>query len=201
MRKIGFIFECGRQGPDEKVCRHSVNMINTEIEFIPKTLDNKKNLIANCGLTTKILLKSCEKVIIIWDLFPAWRENKGKPCLHQDRINIFSELKANGVSEDKVELVCIQEELEAWLIADERALKEFIQEQIHPHPVGKVKKSSKPDRVRNPKTLLTKIFNQEIGNSRKYIDYQDAERIIKKLQNLKRLDKSESFKRFKDKLK
>ncbi len=201
MRKIGFIFECGRQGPDEKVCKHLVNMIDTEIEFIPKTLDNKKNLIANCGLTAKILLKSCEKVIIIWDLFPAWRENKGKPCLHQDRINIFSELKANGVSEDKVELVCIQEELEAWLIADKRALKEFIKEQIHPHPVGQIKKSSKPDKVKNPKTLLTKIFNKEIGNSRKYIDYQDAEKIIKKLQNLKRLDKSESFKRFKDKLK
>jgi hypothetical protein len=200
MRKIGIILECGRDGPDKKVCEYLVSMIDPDIKLIPRTLDNKKNLVSNCGVTARLLLTNCEKVIIVWDLYPAWREKKQKPCLHQDRVDILKNLEANAVPVDKVDLVCIHEELEAWLIADERALTSFIGEIKRPHPVGKIPKSKNPDRVRNPKTRLSRILNEEIGNSRKYIDYQDAEKIVKNIRDLKRLNKSLSFKRFVDKL-
>ena len=199
MREIGFIFECGREGPDKKVCEHLVGMIDSDIKFISLGLDNKKNLISNCGKTAGILLKTCDKVIIIWDLYPSW-ERKKKPCLHQDRTDIFANLEANGVSKNDVELVCIKEELEAWLIADERALKEFISDKKPTHSVEKISKSKKPDSVRNPKTKLTKLFNKELGRQRKYDDYKDAEKIIKKVNDFKRLCNSESFKRFVNKL-
>ena len=130
--KIGMIFECGAKGADWQVCEFLVRKLdpNIEIHQPPTTLNSKPKLIRDCGKSAKILLKQgCDRVIIIWDLYPAWRENKGKPCLKQDREKIYQSLKKAGVPKDKIEdnidLVCIQEELEAWLIADHRALKEF----------------------------------------------------------------------------
>ncbi|MBN1576389.1 MAG: DUF4276 family protein [Chitinispirillaceae bacterium] len=199
MRKIGFIFECGREGPDIKVCRHLVHLIDPEIEMVTRSLDNAGNLRQYCGPTAKLLLESCKKVLIIWDLYPPWRE--GGVCLHDDREEIFSSLRAAGVSVSKVALVCIHEELESWLLADDRALKKFIADKKHPHPVRRIKKYKKPDLVKNPKAVISKIFNQELGNSRKYIDYQDAGDIAQQISDLIKVIKSESFERFYDKLK
>jgi hypothetical protein len=47
-------------------------------------LDNKKKLVEDCGPVAKALLSECEKVIIVWDLYPAWREKGIKPCRHED---------------------------------------------------------------------------------------------------------------------
>jgi hypothetical protein len=80
--KIGFIFECGPDGPDVQVCCHLARLLDPTIQFISNTLDNKKKLIENCGLVTKALLRGCDKVIIVWDLYPAWREKGMKPCRH-----------------------------------------------------------------------------------------------------------------------
>ena len=82
--KIGFIFECGPDGPDVQVCRHLVHKLDPTIQFIPSTLDNKKKLVEDCGPVAKALLSECEKVIIVWDLYPAWREKGIKPCRHED---------------------------------------------------------------------------------------------------------------------
>ena len=71
--KIGFIFECGPDGPDIQVCRQLVHRLDPEIQFVASTLDNKKKLVENCGPVAKVLLSECEKVIIVWDLYPAWR--------------------------------------------------------------------------------------------------------------------------------
>lgn len=111
--KIGFIFECGHEGPDVQVCRYLVQMLDPAIKFVPSTLDNKKKLVEDCGTVAKILLDECEKVIIVWDLYPAWRERGMRPCRHEDRQAIFRSLQAENVDLSKVFLVCIQEELEA----------------------------------------------------------------------------------------
>jgi hypothetical protein len=199
MRKIGFIFECGRDGPDVKVCRHLVGLIDAQIEMEIRALDNAGNLRQYCGLTAKILLKTCKKVIILWDLYPPWRDSG--PCLHDDREEIFKSLRAAGVPASKVDLVCIHEELESWLLADDRALKKFIAEKKHPHPIRRITKHGNPDSLRNPKAVISKLFNQELGNSRKYVDYQDAGNIAKKITDLKRLVNSESFYRLYTKIK
>lgn len=194
--KVGFIFECGPQGPDVQVCHHLVHKLDPTIEFIPSTLDNKKNLVEDCGAVAKALLKECEKVIVVWDLYPSWREKGMKPCRHEDRQAIFQSLQAENVDLDKVFLVCIKEELEAWLLADYRAVTAMLQPLKHPHPVSRISRYSNPDSIRNPKKRLTKIFNQELGTGRRYVDYQHAILIAKKIPDFNKIRRSESFKKF-----
>jgi hypothetical protein len=194
--KIGFIFECGPDGPDVQVCRHLVHKLDSTIQFIPSTLDNKKKLIEDCGPVARALLSECEKVIIVWDLYPAWREKGIKPCRHEDREAIFQSLQAENIDLDKVFLVCISEELEAWLLADHRAVKAMLQPLKHPHVVGRISGFPNPDRTKNPKKRLTKIFTQELGSGRRYVDYRHAIMIAREISNFNNIRRSDSFKRF-----
>ena len=195
--KIGFIFECGPEGPDVQVCRHLVYKLDPTIEFVPSTLDDKKKLVEDCGAVAKILLNECEKVIIVWDLYPAWRPKGIKPCRYEDRQSIFQSLHAENVNLNKVFLVCIKEMLEAWLISDNRAIKAMLATIKHPHKVGRIPKISKPDNVINPKKRLTKIFTQELGPRRRYVDYRHALLIAREIADFTKIRRSDSFQRFK----
>ena len=194
--KIGFIFECGPDGPDVQVCRHLVHRLDPTIQFVPNTLDNKKKLVEDCGPVARALLSECVKVIIVWDLYPGWREKGIKPCRHEDRLTIFQSLRAENVDLNKVFLVCIQEELEAWLLADNRAVAAVLKPLKHSHPVGRISRFSNPDSIRNPKKRLTKIFTQELGSGRRYVDYQHAIMLAREIPDFNRIRRSDSFKRF-----
>ena len=194
--KIGFIFECGPEGPDVQVCRHLVYKLDPTIEFVPSTLDNKKKLVEDCGAVAKALLVECEKVIVVWDLYPAWRERGVRPCRHEDRQAIFQSLQAERVDLDKVFLVCIQEELEAWLLADDRAVTAMLQPLKHPHPVSRISRYSNPDSIRNPKKRLTRIFTQELGPRLRYVGYQHALLIAREIADFTKIRRSDSFQRF-----
>jgi hypothetical protein len=88
-----------------------------------------------------------------------------------------------------VYLICIEEELEAWLLADHRAIAAFLSVAVH-----QVKSVKHPERVRNPKRQLQKIFQQ---HGRSYNDIVDAERLVKKLPDLNRVEKRcKTFTRF-----
>jgi len=93
-------------------------------------------------------------------------------------------------------LVCIREELEAWLLADNRAVMAMLQPLKPSHPVGRISKFSNPDGIGNPKMRLTRIFNQELGSGRRYVDSQHAIMIAREIQNFSRIKRSYSFKRF-----
>jgi hypothetical protein len=195
--RIGFIFECGRNGADGQVCRYFMEKLKPGTEIVPQYMDVKTNLVEDCGPVASLLVKSCDKVVIIWDLYPAWREKNIKPCRKDDRQKIFASLQSNDVPLSKVALVCIEEELEAWLLADTRALRSYIAAHKHPHPVGHLKKFKNPEGVKDPKTRLTRIFNQEVG--RRYIDYQDAIMIAKAAPDFNHLKRSCTFRRFVEK--
>lgn len=121
--KVGMIFECGPDGADLHVCRHLARSLQPDIEIAHVTLGNKPQLVAECGTAAaQLLAEGCERVVIVWDLHPPWRLNKQKPCRKKDREAIFSSLSRAGVDALQMSLVCIEEELEAWLIADGRAL-------------------------------------------------------------------------------
>ncbi len=63
--KVGMIFECVNDGPDEKVCKHLTHLLDPHVEIVPVTLTNKRNLISDCGMSTALLLKQgCDRVII-----------------------------------------------------------------------------------------------------------------------------------------
>ncbi len=196
--KVGIILECGPEGPDVKVCSHLLRMLASGFDFIIKTLNNKPNLLNECGKTAKnlIVVDKCSRVIVIWDLYPAWREKGVKPCRKEDKQTIIESMAGAGVSKSKYEMVCIEEELESWLIADERMLTDFLTDKKKPHTVGRLLRVKKPDKQRNPKTYLTKIFNRELGASRRYIDFQDAEALVRYVKDFSRLKKSDSFCRF-----
>lgn len=165
-----------------------------DIEISSVTLDTKMNLIAECGEHAAILLsEGCERVLIIWDLYPAWHEEK--PCRKEDREQIFTSLKEARVSSPNVYLICIREELEAWLIANGRALSRLLSTPTHP---VKIKDAKKPDLVKNPKGKLRNIFNENTGKD--YHDMVHAEKIVRKLPDFNKIKHSLSFERFVAKL-
>jgi hypothetical protein len=197
--KIGFIFESGRDGADYQVYRHFLKRLEPGIEIVPRFMDDKKNLLENCGPVAALLVESCERVVILWDLYPAWRERHIKPCRKEDRLKIFASLRSSRVPPGKVALVCIEEELEAWLLADIRALRFVLAAHKRPRPVGKLPQFKNPERIRNPKTRLTKLFNQELGAHSRYIDYQDAIQIARAVPDFNKIRRSSTFSRFAEK--
>ncbi|HQF54372.1 MAG TPA: hypothetical protein PK208_04570 [Fibrobacteria bacterium] len=200
--KIGMLFECTKDGPDYKVCTNLAKRIWTEslhrsgLEIVSDFLDNKPKLVAGCGTKAAHFLKSgVEHVFIVWDLFPSWRRDE-KPCRHQDRLDIFASLDAAGVPHDKVTLLCIEEELEAWLLADGSAIERALSRPAH--PISGIGHESRPDAVKNPKEKMARIFRTKAN--RTYNDFTDAEKIIRQDPSLRRLAKSTSFARFQTKL-
>lgn len=187
------IFECGPQGADKKVCEILLKKLDSTIQTKSVTLDNKPNLVQKCGAAAKQLLETekCDRVIILWDLYPAWRTDGEKPCRKADRELIFESLDGAGVDRDKVHLVCITEELEAWLIADGGAISTTLSKPTHQITVADTKK---PEQVKNPKKRLSQIYQQYTG--RKYSDLIDAEKITKNITDFKKIRRSDSFCRF-----
>lgn len=195
--KLGFILECGPQGADLKVCQNLVGRIMPEANATFKTLDVKPKLVSGCGAVAKQLIKDgCDRVYIIWDLYPAWKIKGEKPCRKEDRDNIFDSLNAAKAPLDRVHLVCIEQELESWLIADGRALSSFLS---RPTRKVKINDSKSPDHVQDPKGYLTKHFKQ--NGKGIYTDYLHAEKLVELIPDFQKLKKSETFKRFFFKLK
>jgi len=104
--KVGMIFECCDDGPDQKVCEYLAKRVLPNIEISSVALTNKPKLVRDCGVTSP-------NVYLIW------------------------------------------EELEAWLIADGRALSTVLSTPAHP---VKIKDEKKPESVKNPKGKLRKIL-------------------------------------------
>ena len=189
--KVGMIFECGPQGADRKVCEHLAKRIRPDLEIKSATLDNKPNLIADCGIVAaQLLADGCERVVIIWDLYPAWRVRGEKPCRKEDREDIAASLNSANVNLEMIELVCIEEELEAWLLADNRAISDVLSRPTHK---VNIKQQRHPERG-NPKTRLTKLFSEYSG--RPYRDLKHAEMLAKAIPDMRRIKKVETFRRF-----
>ena len=194
--KVGMIFECGPDGADVQVCGALAERLVPGVQVAAVTLDSKPRLVRDCGKAATALLKQgCRKVLIIWDLFPPWRTKGAKPCRREDREAIFASLRSAGVAMKRVALICIQEELEAWLITDGRALSTVIST---PHRPVKIRHQKRAEHVSNPKSALERFFVQ---NGRpKYVDRKDAIRIVRALPDLRRLERLPTFARFSEKL-
>ena len=112
------------------------------------------------------------------------------------RKAIFQSLEAERINLDRVFLVCIQEELEAWLLADHRAVTAMLRPLKYPHLVGRISKFRNPDNIANPKKRLTQLFTRELGAGRRYVDYQHAIKIAMEIRDFQRMRRSPSFQRF-----
>lgn len=190
--KIGLILECGPQGADKQVCEYLIGRLDPDIEFESITLDNKPNLIAKCGgAASQLLAGGCDHVVVVWDLYPAWRIAAHPPCRFEDRQSIFQSISDAGVATIDVSLICIEEELEAWLISDERALSSILSTAAHP---VSIRRNNQASSTRKPKTALNQLFQRHRRGP--YQDLTHAIRIIRAIPDFQRLRRCESFQRF-----
>ena len=190
--KIGMITEGGPQSSDLKVCENFARQLNPNIDILSIPLGNKRDLIDNCGTTASLLIEQgCDLVLIIWDLYPAWREKGQKPCRQKDREEIQISLQNANVKvlPHNVYLICIEAELEEWLLYDISALSSVLSTPTHP-----VNIRNKPKGGTNPKKVLNKLFKENTG--RIYNHLYDAEKIANKISNLNKLKNCPSFARF-----
>ncbi len=191
--KIGLIVESTSDGAEIKVLPHLLRMLDSSLlekDIRVVAMTNKKDLIEACGIAARNLLaEGCERVVIVWDLHPSY-PTKGMPyCRFQERQSVLKTLSNAGILENQpVYLLCIEKMLEAWLLADERALNELLK------PRKKLSLPKKPERELDPKSRLINLFEQNLGY--KFVDSKHAIRIAQKLPDLQRLKKLETFKRF-----
>jgi len=197
MSRIGFIFECGPQGADKQVCEYLADQIRKGITPVSRTLDNKENLLSDAGkVAAELLADGCERVLIVWDLRPAWPDKKHKPCRRVERLALQDAVAKAGISDKPVYLVCIEQELESWLLADETKIATFLSTAAHQYAVGRI---SKPDRERNPKSVMMNHF--KVGRGWRYEDRTYALKVIKAADtDFRKLRRSPSFARFEAKL-
>ncbi|HRF97762.1 MAG TPA: DUF4276 family protein [Aggregatilineales bacterium] len=186
--KVGLIVE---GLADIRVCEHFIRQFAPDVTFGRSvSLINKPKLIANCGESASILLEQgCERVVIIWDLYPPWGEKGEKPCRKEDREAILDSLKKASVPPEKVFLVCIENELETWLLYDMSAIEQLLSRPTYP---VRLKKLKRPQEIPSPKSYLMRLFKQ---HGREYTDYEDAIKIARNI-NISRLRKCETFVRF-----
>ncbi len=196
--KLGLIVESGPQGAEVQVLPYLAGQIAAGVECSCVTFRNKPDLTANCGPAVVNLLKDgCNRVLVVWDLYPTWREDGCRPSCIEDCRLIREALRAAGVSDGngRVALICIREELEAWLVADGRALSAVLSTPAHR---VRVRDSKRPDRVQEPKIRLRKLFQQ--NGLYDYTDRAHAIRIVQALPDHSRIRRSQSFQRFTAKL-
>lgn len=193
--KIGFIFECGPEGADKQVCEFLAREIRPDIAPLSRTLDNKPGLLQDCGLVAaRLLEEGCERVLIVWDLRPAWPGKKS--CRKVEREAVLAALAKAGIADRPVFLICIEQELESWLLADEQKISAYLSTAAHAYAAPRV---SKPDRVPNPKAVMMNHFKAARGW--RYEDRTHAIKVLKAAQtNVKRLRRSPTFSRFESKL-
>ena len=188
--KIGLILECLDRGSDELVCRHLIGLLHPTAEIEVAALGNKPQLLNRCGDSAAALFaKGCDRVIILWDLHPGWPSKQ--ICRKRDRDTIFAALHAKVAQPERVFLVCIERELETWLIAD-RGLLQSAFPQLPPKDFPSFRRIEEKD----PKTILSEYFRRTTGspynNSEKQVRH-----LLKHLTNCKQLErKCETFRRF-----
>ncbi len=195
---IGLIFECGPQGADKQVCEYLAALLKPGTRITSATLDNKENLLRDAGKVAAQMLKDgCACVLIVWDLRPAWPDMKNKPCRHDERQALLSSLKDAGLPiTAPVHLICIEQELESWLLACDQAIAAYLSTPAHPYHAKRVRA---PDAVQQPKAAMVKHF--KTAHNWRYEDRVHAIRVLTAAAlDLKRMRRSVSFARFESEL-
>lgn len=193
--KVGFVFECGPAGADVQVCEFLARQIVPGIEPVSRTLDNKANLLKDAAkVAARLLAAGCERVLIVWDLRPAWPGPK--PCRKVERETLLTSLNEANLTGKPVFLICIEQELESWLLADEAKISAFLSTDAHPYVARRVRN---PDHVANPKSAMMNHFTTARGW--RYEDRTHAIKVLKAAKTkLNRLRSSHTFARFEAKL-
>lgn len=194
--RIGLIVECGREGAEWRALPVLIEKIRPGTTVDRVAMDNKDLLLQGCADEARTLLDvGCDRVFIVWDLRPPWDDEAARPSCKDERQTMIDTLNRGRVDLEKVVLLCITMEFEAWLIADGAAITRFLD------PANRFKAVSddpKPEQNQNPKGTLNTIFKP--SKYREYLDREHAHRICQQVTSLSRMKKTKSFKRFVAKL-
>ncbi|MBK8626476.1 MAG: hypothetical protein IPN86_13190 [Saprospiraceae bacterium] len=154
--KVGFVFECQDQGPDELLYTQVAKDLCPAFEISQENispLGNKHAVINDSALDVAIMIENgCEYVFIIWDRMPKWKLGTGK-C-GDDIATLIEKLVASRIDMDKVFMCCIDEMLESWLIADGRGVTNYFKSINHlnskfPDHKSKADQSAPKQRLEN----------------------------------------------------
>ncbi|MDR2115436.1 MAG: hypothetical protein LBP87_03540 [Planctomycetaceae bacterium] len=195
--KLGLILECPPNGTDHQVYDYIVRKLCPSIEIfvLPTGTSNKPQMIENCGKIASSLLEleSCDVVAIIWDLMPPWEKQGEKACRHEDIDKIQTNLKNANVDLSKIKLICIEPELEGWIITEGSALTKYKKTICGTHPIKKFNKKKDLSTFKDSKKILSKYLG------RKYNDTVDAIKIVKHIDDFGKIArKHKSFARLKN---
>ena len=191
--KLGLILECAKQGTDHQVYEYVIKKLCPAIEVVvvPSGSSNKPGMIARCGEVANTLIEaeSCNKVAILWDLIPVWG---GTACRNEDIEAITNNLNASNVDLSKIKLICIEPELEGWLIVEGTALTKYKTDICLPHSVKKFRGRALSAKSNEAKKTISKYLEK------RYNDITDALRITKNIDDFNKIArKHESFARLK----
>jgi hypothetical protein len=197
--KVGIICEGRPDGEDAKVFEHFANRIAPYATIKTFPLGNKPELIREAGRVVAGLFETgYDRVLIMWDIMPRWGSPDGEA---QDTQEIQVSLASAGVAAHPcVFLIAIHKMLEAWLLADGKALSAVLSRPAHP---VKVSNTGKADTVEDPKKRLENLFKRH-GKSfgiqpeqGTYLPKLVALRIAENVPtNFGQLEKLASFKKF-----
>lgn len=197
-QRIGIICERHAGFEDEQVLTLLAGRITGHNDIICLPQGNKPSLFAECGKVAKNLLHvdGCCRVLIVWDLEPSHSQQAA--CRHADRQTVFASLAAAGLQNHPcVFLVCIEKELETWLLADGSAIASVLRRP--PHPAPTINDTANLGEG-NPKGRLKRIFKVE-GRGREFDARTDGPAIARALpQDFGAISKFKSFTRFGRKL-
>jgi hypothetical protein len=193
--KVGLLLECMKDGPDQKVLEPLIkNLLPPKSEVTSRTLGNKPKLLNGCGAVASELLKDkCDKVLIIWDLWPAWSSTD--PCRKKDRKEAVDSLAEAKVDRCRVRLLCIEQMLESWLLGDPQALRLLVSKWMHPRTPKNFRLPPGATHHTNPKAVLCRLFRDH--GCHPYNDLSDAHKIsaLWDQQSLRRLADLPTFQR------
>lgn len=195
--KLGLVLECAREGADEKVLKCLTRRLAPATVLAqPACMVSKELLINNGAMAAKQLLDAdkCDRVFVVWDYRPEWEEQQQLLNCAEECALIASKLVELGIR-DKVDLICIVEMLETWIIADDRAVSDYLSRAPRFYHFRRVKR---PEAHRDPKALLIETFGTTFRKT--YRDHTDAVRVVQKWADTTRLGKVSSFSRFVRKL-
>jgi hypothetical protein len=191
--RLGLVLECAREGADEKVLTCLVRRLApTTVLAPPACMINKAQLIEKGAGAAKLLLNTdrCNRVFIVWDLKPEWRDQQQRMSYKQELALMRTKLAEAGI-QARVDLFCLIQMLETWIIADARAVSAHLSSPTRPFSFRRI---SDPTAHTDPKALLESHFRQSWR--RTYRDYTDAVRIIQKVPDTTRLRRVDTFSNF-----
>jgi hypothetical protein len=198
--RVGFVLECHRDGADYKVLKHLVGVLRKDVEPHFVCCGSKRVLFEECGNQVSGLFDDdrCHQVFVVWDLIPCDGvfHHEGRPCRARERKHLVDALRKQDV--DRTVMLCVTHELEAWLLADGKALEAVLAKPTH--PIERIADMKRPEELPNPKKHLNALFTKHRGPYYPYDDRVHALQILKQMRNLSRLERVPSFARLREKL-